>query len=102
MNTEKFRAMLNLVESNPEVKEALNKATSLDEGLGILKSNGLEISPEEFYEFLKAGESEELPEEMLEFVAGGGKGWDWWQGFKNGFYDGTKGLVDGFSKIATW
>lgn len=102
MNTEKFRAMLNLVESNPEVKEALNKATSLDEALAVLKSNGLEITPEEFYEFLKAGESDELPEEMLEFVAGGGKGWDWWQGFKNGIYDGTKTFADALVKLATW
>lgn len=99
MNTTKFESIVNLVESNPEAKEALTGLTSIDEAVSILGQYGVQITIEEFAEYVKAMHSDEIPEELLEYVAGGGKFGDWVQGFFDGFYDSTKSFGDFFKSI---
>ena len=94
MNTEKFAAIAHLVEHNPEAKEALTGLSSVDEAIAVLNQYGVEITAEEFAAYVQAMHSDEIPEELLEFVAGGGKFWDWMQGFWDGFYDSTIGLFN--------
>ena len=94
MNTEKFVAIANLAESNPEAKNALTGLTSIPEAVAILAQYGVQISEEEFAEYVQAMHADEIPEELLEYVAGGGKFWSWMQGFWDGFYDSTIGLFN--------
>lgn len=94
MNTEKFGAIVKLLETNSEAKEALTGLTSISEAVAILAQYGVQITEEEFAEYVKAMHSEEIPEELLEYVAGGGKFWDFVQGFWDGFYDSTIGLFN--------
>lgn len=94
MNTEKFGAIVKLIETNAEAKEALTGLTSVEEAVAILNQYNVQITAEEFAEYVKVMHSEEIPEELLEFVAGGGKFWDWMQGFWDGFYDSTIGLFN--------
>lgn len=94
MNTEKFGAIVKLIETNPEAKEALNGLTSVDEAVAVLNRYDVQITVEEFVEYVQAMHSDEIPEELLEYVSGGGKFWDWMQGFWDGFYDSTIGLFN--------
>lgn len=94
MNTEKFGAIVKLIETNPEAKEALTGLTSIDEAVAVLNRYDVQITAEEFAEYVQAMHSDEIPEEFLEYVAGGGKFWDWMQGFWDGFYDATFGLFN--------
>jgi len=92
MDTTKFMEIAKLVESNPAAKEALTGLTSVEKAVSVLNDYGVQISQEEFIEYVKAMHADEIPEELLETVAGGGKFWDWMQGFWDGFYDSTIGL----------
>lgn len=94
MNTEKFEAIIKLLETNPEAKDALSGLTSIPEAVAILSQYGVQITEEEFVEYVKAMHSDEIPEELLQFVVGGGKFWDFIQGFFDGFYDATIGLFN--------
>lgn len=94
MNTEKFGAIIKLFESNPDAKDALVGLTSIPEAISILDQYGVQITEEEFAEYVEAMHSEEIPEELLEYVVGGGKLWDFVQGFFDGFYDATIGLFN--------
>jgi len=94
MDTKKFEAIVNLLENNQEAKAALDGLTSISEAVSILNQYGVQISEEEFAEYVKAMHADEIPEELLEYVAGGGKFRDWLQGFFDGFYDATFGLFN--------
>jgi len=94
MDTTKFKEIAQLVESNPEAKEALTGLTSVEKAVSILNQYGVQISQEEFIGYVKAMHADEIPEELLESVAGGGKFWSWMQGFWDGFYDSTVGLFN--------
>lgn len=94
MNTEKFGAIVKLLETNPDAKEALTGLTSVSEAVAILNQYGVQITEEEFVEYVKAMHADEIPEALLEFVVGGGKFWDFVQGFFDGFYDATIGLFN--------
>jgi len=93
MDTNKLDAIVKLMESNPEAKEALTGLTSVPEAVAVLNRYGVAITEEEFVGYVKLMHSEELPEEVLEYVSGGG--WrQWLQGFFDGFYDSTIGLFN--------
>ncbi len=94
MNTEKFGAIVKLLETNPEAKEAVTGLKSIEEVVVVLGQFGVQISVEEFAEYVKAMHADEIPEELLEYVVGGGKFWDFVQGFFDGFYDATIGLFN--------
>ena len=99
MNTEKFGAIVKILETNDEARNALTGLTSVEEAVSILGQYGVQITVEEFAEYVKAMHADEIPEELLEYVAGGGKFWDFVQGFFDGFYDSTLGLLEGFTGL---
>ena len=93
MNTEKFKAIVELIESNPAAKEALIGLTSVEEAVAVLNQYGVQVTAEEFAAYVNAMHSDEIPAELLEYVAGGSfRGW--LQGFFDGFYDSTIGLFN--------
>jgi len=96
MNTEKLEAIVKLVESNTEAKKALDGLTSVEKAVSVLNQYGVQITEEEFAEYVEAMHSDEIPAELLEFVAGGS--WrgvrNWLKGFFDGFYDSTIGLFN--------
>lgn len=94
MNTEKFGAIVKLLETNLDAKEALTGLTSISEAVAILNQYGVQVTEEEFVEYVKVMHADEIPEELLEYVVGGGKFWDFVQGFFDGFYDATIGLFN--------
>lgn len=94
MNTEKLEAIINLIEGNPEAKDALMGLTSVTDAVAVLNRYGIQITDEEFAEYVTAIHSDEIPEELLEYVAGGGAFRNWLKGFFDGFYDSTIGLFN--------
>lgn len=94
MNTEKLAEIAKLFGTNPEAKNVLTGINSIPEAVSVLSQYGVQITEEEFVEYVKAAHSDEIPEELLEYVAGGGKFWNFLQGFFDGFYDSTIGLFN--------
>lgn len=63
---------INELVANEEFKAAASKVNTVEEGVGLCKAYGVEITGDELIEAIKKSQSEELSAEDLENVSGGG------------------------------